>query len=77
MHGDRVHHEYLAGNLQKIRDYCETDVLNTYGIYLHFEHMRGTLSSTEHQQALATLAHYLEAENHKPHFAEFLDHWQR
>jgi hypothetical protein len=77
MHGDKVHQEYLDGNLKKIRDYCETDVLNTYGIYLHFEHMRGTLSTAEHQRALDNLAQYLATESHKSHFSEFLEHWRR
>ena len=77
MHGNQVHQEYLTGNLTKIRNYCETDVLNTYGVYLHFEHMRGTLSSDELQTAIANLVQYLTAESHKTHFAEFLQHWQR
>lgn len=77
MHGDQVCHEYLAGNLKKIRDYCETDVLNTYGVYLNFELMRGTLSPDEHQKALNTLATYLSTEPDKPHFSEFLENWQR
>lgn len=76
MHGDQVWPEYLAGNLKQIRDYCETDVLNTYAIYLHFERMRGTLSPIEHTQSLDKLANYLQSESHKPHFAEFLQNWQ-
>ncbi len=76
MHGDQVWPAYQAGNLKKIRDYCETDVLNTYGVYLNFERMRGTLSPNEHQQALDNLATYLRSESHKPHFSEFLEHWQ-
>lgn len=77
MHGDQVWPEYLAGNLKQIRDYCETDVLNTYAIYLYFERMRGTLSPIEHAQALDKLANYLQSEAHKPHFAEFLQNWRR
>jgi predicted PolB exonuclease-like 3'-5' exonuclease len=30
MHGSEVWEVYLQGGLAKIRDYCETDVLNTY-----------------------------------------------
>lgn len=76
MHGDQVCQEYLAGNLRKIRDYCETDVLNTYCIYLHFEHMRGIISTAELENSFERLAHYLESERQKPHFHEFLAHWQ-
>ncbi len=31
MSGADVWDEYCLGNISKIRDYCETDVLNTYG----------------------------------------------
>ena len=36
MHGSEVWGAYLQGGLTRIRDYCETDVLNTYLIYLRF-----------------------------------------
>ena len=39
--GDKVWDEYLAGNIVGMRRYCETDVLNTYLMYLRFEFMRG------------------------------------
>lgn len=77
MHGEQVYQAYQAGNIQNIRDYCETDVLNTYGIYLRFEYMRGNLTAIEHQSALDILAHYLQTESHKPHFAEFLKNWEK
>lgn len=76
MHGDQVWPQYLAGNLKQIRDYCETDVLNTYGVYLHFERMRGTLSASEYQHALDNLATYLHSEHHRPHLLEFLQAWR-
>lgn len=77
MHGGQVWPTYQAGDLGKIRTYCETDVLNTYGVYLHFERMRGSLSPNEYQQAMETLRTYLHTEApHKPHIAEFLQHWE-
>lgn len=72
MSGSKVWEQYLAGNLKGIRDYCETDVLNTYCVYLRFELMRGTLSETEYSQSLDHLRHYLSEENLKPHLQEFL-----
>src|SRR3712207_8804253 len=39
---------YLDGRLDLIRSYCETDVLNTFLIYLRFELMRGHLSRAEY-----------------------------
>ena len=41
MSGDKVWPCWLDGKIQEIRDYCETDVLNTYLVYLSFEFMRG------------------------------------
>ncbi|MCR9191050.1 MAG: 3'-5' exonuclease [Gammaproteobacteria bacterium] len=76
MSGDKVWSKYLAGDLRDIRDYCETDVLNTYGVYLRFELMRGTITTIEYQKAQDTLAAYLETEHHKPHLAEFLQLWR-
>ena len=41
--GDQVWDAYLAGELLAVRRYCETDVLNTYLIYLRFQFLRGRL----------------------------------
>lgn len=71
MNGSKVWDEYLAGNLKGIRDYCETDVLNTYCVYLKFELMRGILTQDEYINSLSRLKQYLEAAD-KPHFSEFL-----
>lgn len=75
MSGDKVWEVYLQeGGLQKIRDYCETDVLNTYLIFLRFEFMRGHLTAMEYHQECQRLHEILTAEN-KPHFKQFLAAW--
>lgn len=74
MHGDQVWDAYLNGKINAIRDYCETDVLNTYLIYLRFELMRGKLSPVEYEKECQRLRDYLHQEN-KNHFQEFLTHW--
>lgn len=76
MSGAKVWDQFQAGEIKKIRDYCETDVLNTYGVFLKFELMRGNLTQSEYQQALEQLRHYLEAERDKPHLQEFLSRLQ-
>src|ERR1700727_2048538 len=53
MHGADVWPAYLKGGLARIRDYCETDVLNTYLIYLRFELVRGHLNAAEHAHEIA------------------------
>lgn len=70
MSGDKVWKEYLNGNLSGIRNYCETDVLNTYCIYLRFELIRGMLNQKEYDQAIERLQVYLNSEE-KPHLIEF------
>lgn len=72
MNGGQVWKEYLQGNIKAIRDYCETDVLNTYGIYLRFELIRGILKPVEYECALEQLQSYLHSETDKPHLQAFL-----
>ncbi len=43
--GDQVWPAWLDGGIDAIRNYCETDVLNTYLIWLRFEFMRGHLDA--------------------------------
>ena len=74
MSGGKVFDQFQAGNLKGIRDYCETDVLNTWLVYLRFQMMRGQLDRTGYEQELALLRDYLKQEN-QPHFNEFLDAW--
>ncbi len=65
---------YLAGGLAEIRAYCETDVLNTYLVYLAFERMRGVLLDHQYHTELDRLRAYL-GEGDRPHFLEFLAAW--
>ncbi len=75
MSGDKVWDAYLAGEVNLIRDYCETDVLNTFLIYLRFELMRGVLSREELVRECDRVRFALRAYG-KPHFDEFLAAWQ-
>jgi predicted PolB exonuclease-like 3'-5' exonuclease len=75
MSGDMVWDAYLAGQHEAIRNYCETDALNTYLIYLRFELMRGRLTPVEHDAECARVRDWLRVAT-KPHLREFLDAWQ-
>ena len=75
MSGGKVFDAFQEGNLKGIRDYCETDVLNTWLVYLRFQLMRGELDPTGYEQELTLLQDYLKAEGH-PHFLGFLEAWQ-
>lgn len=75
MHGSQVWDEYLAGNIQGIRDYCETDVLNTYLIYLRWQIIRGNLTEQQWQTETELLRDTLKTAK-KPHYDAFLEAWQ-
>lgn len=75
MDGSKVWPTYQEGNIKAIRDYCETDVLNTFLVYLRFELIRGNLSETQYQEQCEVVRHYL-AESDQAHLQEFLQAWQ-
>lgn len=75
MNGDQVWQYFQAGKIEAIRNYCETDVLNTYLVYLRFELMRGKLTSTQYAAECAQVRELL-TDADKPHWQEFLHAWQ-
>ena len=72
--GSEVHAAFIAGRIEEIRRYCETDVLNTYLLYLRFQQMRGTLSADEYAAEIL-LARDKLATSKEPHWREFLTAW--
>ncbi len=70
MSGQHVWKSYLKGQIHDIRNYCETDVLNTYCIYLRFEQMRGHLTQQDYQNRLHILKQTL-LESGKQHLIDF------
>ena len=73
--GSQVWDAYRAGELTRIRHYCETDVINTWLIYLRFQHMRGRLTDAGLADELARTRAWL-SEAKQPHFDEFLQAWK-
>ena len=73
--GAQVWDAWLEGKLVAVRRYCETDVLNTYLIFLRFQLLRGNLDAVglerEYERVRALLRNSGE-----PHHAEFLNAWQ-
>jgi predicted PolB exonuclease-like 3'-5' exonuclease len=74
MQGSQVWDVYLAGGLKRIRDYCETDVLNTYLVYLRFQLLRGHLNLNEHAHEVARVRTLLE-DSSSAHLKEFAAAW--
>jgi 3'-5' exonuclease len=73
--GAQVWDAWLAGNLVGIRQYCETDVLNTYLIYLRFEMLRGRSTRERYAEEVERVKTLLRA-GKEPHLAEFLHAWE-
>jgi len=74
MSGDKVWPTWLDGGIDNIRDYCETDVLNTYLIYLRFEFMRGNLDSKDIEREYRLVRSTL-ASMDLPHLNDFAAAW--
>jgi len=75
MDGSKVWEAFKAGEIEAIRNYCETDVANTYLVFLRFQLMRGVLTAEAYQREVElvreTLAGYAG-----PHWQEFLQAWK-
>jgi predicted PolB exonuclease-like 3'-5' exonuclease len=76
MSGDQVWDAHLAGRTDDIRNYCETDVINTFLIYLRFELMRGRLTPEEHDREVDLVRQALR-ESPRPHLQEYAHAWSR
>lgn len=75
MSGAKVWDEYQAGNLKGIRDYCETDALNTYLVYLQWLFMRGHLTQETLDKEFAIVKTCLQ--EGAAHLQEFLASWNQ
>lgn len=76
MHGAEVWNYFQKGEVEAIRNYCETDVLNTFLIYLRFELMRGKLTQQRYEDEVNRTRNFLENET-KAHWQEFLSAWSK
>jgi predicted PolB exonuclease-like 3'-5' exonuclease len=76
MSGAKVFDAVQEGKLAAVRDYCETDVLNTYLVYLRFQLLRGRLDKPGYDQETRQLREYLAQQQDRPHLQQFLKAWQ-
>jgi len=61
------------GSTDISRAYCESDVLNTYRVWLRYELFRGWLSEAKFQASEADLVDFIKARgNTKPHLADLM-----
>ena len=74
MDGGAVWAAWQDGRIDEIRDYCETDVVNTFLVYLHFQRMRGVLTAKAFEAEMQAVRGALEGLK-QPHWQAFLAAW--
>ena len=74
MDGSQVWDAYQDGRLAEIRNYCETDVVNTFLIFSRFQAMRGAVTADQYA-AQCELVRATLARSAEPHWQEFLSRW--
>ncbi|MQY50364.1 3'-5' exonuclease [Rhodocyclus tenuis] len=74
MDGSKVWEAWCEGRGAEIRDYCETDVVNTYLVATRFRLMRGEIARDEYEAEVAFVRSEL-ARLDKAHWREYLAAW--
>jgi predicted PolB exonuclease-like 3'-5' exonuclease len=72
--GSQVWTLFQEGRLKEIRDYCETDVVNTYLVYCRFLLMRGVMSKAAYEEEMAMVRDALALQSGE-HWEEYLAAW--
>jgi 3'-5' exonuclease len=75
--GLAVYDLYKSDKVQEIRDYCETDVLNTYLIYLHYALHFGIMNKQNFETATEQIEGFLTNMEKYPHYDRFRAKWRR
>lgn len=74
MDGGKVWDAYKNGQIEAIRNYCETDVANTYLVFLRFQLMRGVLNADAYKEEIALVRNTLSSYGGE-HWSMFLQAW--
>lgn len=74
MDGSAVWGAWQAGKIDEIAAYCETDVVNTYLVFLRFQKMRGVLTESAYETEVAFVRESIAALQ-LPQWEAFLQRW--
>jgi predicted PolB exonuclease-like 3'-5' exonuclease len=69
--GSKVWDAYHAGEIEQIRNYCETDTVNTYLVFQRFQLLRGACQPERYRGELDLVRETL-AKSAAPHWQEFV-----
>jgi predicted PolB exonuclease-like 3'-5' exonuclease len=75
MDGSQVYGAWKRGEIAAIRNYCETDVANTYLVFLRFQLIRGVLEPAAYEREVALFRQFV-TEQAAPHWKEFDAAWK-
>jgi 3'-5' exonuclease len=75
MDGSQVYPAWQRGEIDAIRNYCETDVANTYLLFQRFQLIRGILNADAYAKELDLFRAFL-ASSDAPHWKEFAAAWK-
>ena len=77
VHGDQVLQLYYGGEQAKIDEYCRSDVLNTYWLFLKYELLRGKITKDDYLNYIAVMGEFLQKEcagmSYTPIFCDFIE----
>ncbi len=76
MDGSQVWNAWCNGQRQEIRQYCQTDVANTWLVFLRFSMIRGEISADEYQEEICLLGEWLSEQENATHWEEYLRQWE-
>jgi hypothetical protein len=61
----------LAGQIEEVARYCESDVLNTYRVWLVYELFRGSITAKEHDWSEAQVRDFVASrQSANPHLSK-------
>lgn len=75
MDGSQVWPAYQRGEITAIRNYCETDVANTYVLFQRFQMIRGVLAPDAYAREVEMLRAFIGSQD-ATHWREFLAAWR-
>ncbi len=75
MDGSQVYPAWKRGELGAIRNYCETDVANTYLLFQRFQLIRGIVDAAEYAKEVDLFRAFLAAQE-AAHWKEFAAAWK-
>ena len=70
---DQVFELFYRGEIDKIREYCQSDVLNTYWIYLKYELLKGRLTIEDYRRYLVNMREGLPKCGYHKLFCDAID----